>query len=197
MWKVWRPHEIAGAWPAPAADQEPAGTSRPAAPQSRRSEASPAPACRCHRTPRSVPSPRTANRPPKPPRTAVSARYGRTGGFPSPRSVRCSQLPELRLAAAVRPGGVLARQLVLTGRLLRRRRRRCRWRAGPNCRGHGHISSLCGVGVGGGFLDVPQRDPGVQRGGDERMTQSVWPDRLGDPCAAGDPADHPPSAVPV
>jgi hypothetical protein len=49
----------------------------------------------------------------------------------------------------------------------------------------------------GGFLHVPQRYPGVQGGGDERVPQGVRPHRFGDPGAAGDPADHPPSAVPV
>jgi hypothetical protein len=48
-----------------------------------------------------------------------------------------------------------------------------------------------------GFLHVAQRDPGVQRCGDERVPQRVRPDRLGDPGAAGDPADDPPGAVPV
>ena len=49
----------------------------------------------------------------------------------------------------------------------------------------------------GGFLDVPQRDAGVEGGGDERVPQRVRPDLLGDPGAAGDPADDPPGAVPV
>ena len=49
----------------------------------------------------------------------------------------------------------------------------------------------------GGFLHVAQRDAGVERGGDERVPQGVRPDGLGDPGAAGDPADDPPGAVPV
>jgi hypothetical protein len=53
------------------------------------------------------------------------------------------------------------------------------------------------VGVGSGFLDVAQRNPGVQTDGDERMPQRVWADRLGDPGAAGDAADDPPGAVAV
>ena len=53
------------------------------------------------------------------------------------------------------------------------------------------------VGVGGGFLHVPQRDPGVQRRGDERMPQRVRPHRFGDPGAAGDSADDPPGTMPV
>jgi hypothetical protein len=51
--------------------------------------------------------------------------------------------------------------------------------------------------VGSGFLHVPERYPGVQGGGDERMPQRMRPDVLGDPCAAGDAADDPPGAVPV
>jgi hypothetical protein len=54
-----------------------------------------------------------------------------------------------------------------------------------------------GIGVRGGFLDVAERDPGVEGGGDERVPQRVRPDRLGDPGAAGDPADDPGGAVPV
>jgi len=49
----------------------------------------------------------------------------------------------------------------------------------------------------GGFLDVAERDPGIQGGGDERMPQRVRPDRFGDPGAEGDPADDPGGAVPV
>ena len=51
--------------------------------------------------------------------------------------------------------------------------------------------------MGGGFLHVAQRDPGVQCGGDECVPQRVRPDVLGDPGAAGNPADDPPGAVPV
>jgi hypothetical protein len=53
------------------------------------------------------------------------------------------------------------------------------------------------VGVGGGFLHVPQRHPGVERGGDERMSQRVRADMFGDAGAAGDPADGTRGAVPV
>jgi hypothetical protein len=48
-----------------------------------------------------------------------------------------------------------------------------------------------------GFLDVAQRDPSVERVGDERMPQCVGRDGLGDPGAAGGLADDPPGAVPV
>ena len=41
----------------------------------------------------------------------------------------------------------------------------------------------------GGFLDVAERHPSVERGGDERMPQGVPPDRLGDSGADRDPAD--------
>jgi CO/xanthine dehydrogenase Mo-binding subunit len=46
-------------------------------------------------------------------------------------------------------------------------------------------------------LDVAQRDPGIQRGGDEGVPERVRGDGLGDPGAAGGLADNPPSAVPV
>ena len=48
-----------------------------------------------------------------------------------------------------------------------------------------------------GFLHVAQRDPGVKRGGDERVPQRVGRDGFGDPGAAGGLADDPPGAVPV
>jgi hypothetical protein len=51
--------------------------------------------------------------------------------------------------------------------------------------------------VGGGFLHVAQRYPGVQSGGDKRVAQRMRPDRLGDPGAARDPADNPSGTVPV
>jgi hypothetical protein len=49
----------------------------------------------------------------------------------------------------------------------------------------------------GGLLYVPQRHPGVQGGGDERVPQGVRADVPGDPGAAGEPADDPGGAVPV
>jgi hypothetical protein len=53
------------------------------------------------------------------------------------------------------------------------------------------------VGVRGGLLDVPQRHPGIEGGGDERVSQRVGADVLGDPGPAGDAADDPGGAVPV
>jgi len=53
------------------------------------------------------------------------------------------------------------------------------------------------ISVRSGFLDIPQRDPGVQRGGDERVAQRVGPDGFGDPGVAGYPPDDPPGAVAV
>jgi hypothetical protein len=53
------------------------------------------------------------------------------------------------------------------------------------------------VGVGGGFLHVAQRDPGVEGGGDERVPKRVRADVLGDPGAPGDPADGAGGAVPA
>ena len=47
------------------------------------------------------------------------------------------------------------------------------------------------------LLHVPQRHPGIQRGGDERVPQRVRRDGLGDPGAAGDLADDPPGAVTI
>jgi hypothetical protein len=49
----------------------------------------------------------------------------------------------------------------------------------------------------GGFLDVAQRDPGIQGGRDKRVPERVGRDGLGDPGAAGGLADDPPGAVPV
>ena len=49
----------------------------------------------------------------------------------------------------------------------------------------------------GGFLDIAQRDPGIERGGNERVPERVRRDGLGDSGAAGDLAHDPPGAVPV
>jgi hypothetical protein len=43
----------------------------------------------------------------------------------------------------------------------------------------------------------PQRDPSIQRGGDERVAQRVRPNGLGDPGAAGDAPNDSPGAVAV
>ena len=51
--------------------------------------------------------------------------------------------------------------------------------------------------MGGSLLDIAQRDPGIERGGNERVPERVRRDGLGDPGAAGDLADDPPGAVPV
>jgi hypothetical protein len=53
------------------------------------------------------------------------------------------------------------------------------------------------VGVRGGFLDVPERHPGIEGGGDECVPQRMRPDRLGDPGADRDPADDPRGTMPV
>jgi hypothetical protein len=47
------------------------------------------------------------------------------------------------------------------------------------------------------LLDVTQRDPGVKRGCDERVSQRVGRDGLADSGAARDAADDPSGAVPV
>ncbi len=49
----------------------------------------------------------------------------------------------------------------------------------------------------GGFLYIPERDPGVEDGGNERVPQRVRPDRLDDPSAAGHPAGNPGGAMAV
>ena len=51
--------------------------------------------------------------------------------------------------------------------------------------------------MGGGFLLIAQRHAGVEGSGDERVSQRVRPDRLGDPGTVGYPADDPGSAVSV
>jgi hypothetical protein len=53
------------------------------------------------------------------------------------------------------------------------------------------------IGVRGGLLHVPQRHPGVKRGGDERVPERVGRDGLGDPGPAGRLANDPPGSVPV
>jgi len=54
-----------------------------------------------------------------------------------------------------------------------------------------------GVCVRSGFLYVPQRHAGVQRGGDEGVAQGVRPDRLVDPGAPGHPPHEAAGAVAV
>jgi hypothetical protein len=53
------------------------------------------------------------------------------------------------------------------------------------------------IGVRGGLLHVPQRHPGIERGGDKRVPERMGADVLGDPGAPGDAADDPGGAVPV
>ena len=51
--------------------------------------------------------------------------------------------------------------------------------------------------MGGGFLHVAERYPGVQRCGDERVPERMGTDGLINPRAAGDPPDDPCRTVPV
>jgi len=51
--------------------------------------------------------------------------------------------------------------------------------------------------VQGGFLDVAERNAGVEGGSDKRVPQGMSPDRFGDPGAVGYPADDPRGAMPV
>ena len=53
------------------------------------------------------------------------------------------------------------------------------------------------VGVAGCFLDVSERDAGVEGCGDERVSKAVWRDALVDPGALHQSLDHPISAVAV
>lgn len=50
--------------------------------------------------------------------------------------------------------------------------------------------------MGGGFLNVAPRDPGIEGGG-ERVPERVRPDLLGDSSTPGDAADDPPGTMPV
>jgi len=95
------------------------------------------------------------------------------------------------------PGGTIEGDEPVTGRPRRRRRRQCRWRAGPAKSGPVVTHGGAWVGVGGGFLHVAERDPGVQCRGDEGVPERVRPDGLGDPGAASDPVEDPPGAMPV
>ena len=49
----------------------------------------------------------------------------------------------------------------------------------------------------GGFLDIAERDTGIESGGDERAPQRVGTDPLLDPGTAGDPPDDPGGTVTV
>jgi hypothetical protein len=51
--------------------------------------------------------------------------------------------------------------------------------------------------VGGRLLNVAEGDSGVQRRGDERVTQRVGPDPLGDPGTTGDTTHDPPGCVSI
>jgi len=53
------------------------------------------------------------------------------------------------------------------------------------------------IGVTGGFLNVAQRDAGVEGGGDERVKQRMGTDLLEDPCPSGDSPHDPGSAVTI
>jgi hypothetical protein len=51
--------------------------------------------------------------------------------------------------------------------------------------------------MAGCFLDVSERDAGIERGGDGRMAQGVRPDPLPNPGSAGDTPDDPGGGVTV
>ena len=53
------------------------------------------------------------------------------------------------------------------------------------------------VCVAGGFLDVTQRDAGIEGSGDEGVAQGVWSDSLVDPRVASDSPHDPRRPVAV
>ena len=53
------------------------------------------------------------------------------------------------------------------------------------------------VGVARCFLDVTQRNAGVERSGDEGVAQRVRPDAFGDPSLSGDPTHDAPGGVTI
>jgi hypothetical protein len=60
------------------------------------------------------------------------------------------------------------------------------------------VAHCCpGVGVAGCFLDVAERDAGVEGGGDEGVAEGVRPDWLVDAGLAGEAAYDPPGGVAV
>jgi hypothetical protein len=54
-----------------------------------------------------------------------------------------------------------------------------------------------GVGVTGGFLDVAERDTGIECCGDERVAERVWSDSLVDPGSTRDASHDPGRAMAI
>jgi len=75
-----------------------------------------------------------------------------------------SVLPVWVRLAGVRPGGNVPVRSLATGRLRRRSRRRCRWRAGPARCGPDLAHRGARTSVRSGFLDIPQRGSSIQGG---------------------------------
>jgi len=102
-----------------------------------------------------------------PPRQEAAPNGGSRALLASPRVV-----PVLVRLAGVRPGGNVPVRSVPTGRLRRRSRRRCRWRAGPARCGPDLAHRGARFSVGSGFLDIPQRGSSIQGG---RLTCACGP----------------------
>ena len=140
-------------------------------------------------------APRAVHRRPEQP---ILGRHRRPRQRPGQRSQRRFALTlRLQCVTALRPmssgdrglsspGGWAARRscfqpVRVTGRHSRCTRRRCKWHAGPDCRGHApHCCSR--IRMRGSFVDIAQRDPGIRTGGgDERVPECVRRYGLGDP----------------
>ena len=94
-----------------------------------------------------------------PPRQEAAPNGGSRALLASPRVV-----PVLVRLAGVRPGGNVPVWSLPTGRLRRRSRRRCRWRAGPARCGPDLAHRGARTSVRSGFLDIPQRGSSIQGG---------------------------------
>src|SRR5215204_1143480 len=66
---------------------------------------------------------------------------------------------------------------------------RCRWRVGREKLGPGRSAWWCGGRRGWRLPAHRAANPGVKRGGDERVAQRVGPHALGYPCPSGDTPD--------
>ena len=97
-----------------------------------------------------------------------------------------------------RPAGAAGRHaaIVLPGRS-RRRRQRCRWRAGQGGPSPSYHIVVLGSACEAASCTSRSRRTRVQRRGDERVPEGVGSYLLGDPSVAGDAPHDPPSAVPV
>src|SRR5260221_2388203 len=108
------------------------------------------------------------------------------GGLRRARASRLSAWPVLS-----RPGGTIAAYQGSIAPRQRRTRRRYRWRGGPGTRGLGRSAWWFSDRRAKPLPARPGAAPRRRNCGNECMLQRVWPDRLGDPGAAGYLADDP------